>query len=852
MAMNEGLSNNVIPESYKLFFEPDLRTFKSKGEEEITVSLTEKTKKIRINSKEIEILHARAEFDSREITASVNTIPEREEIEFSFEEELKDKVKLKIEFVTQNNDRMYGFYRSKYLMNGKEEFMLSTDFEPTNARAAFPCFDEPAFKSTFSLSIKIDKALEAVSNTPAKGEYLDNDKKVIEFETTPRMSTYLFYVGVGKFDRESEDLDGRKISVLTTPGKGMLARTALGYTKKFLAYFEEYFGVRYPLPKLDLIAIPDFSVGAMENWGAITFRESRLLVDKKSSLRDKMSVAETVAHELAHQWFGDLVTMTWWDDLWLNESFATLMSYKAMENVFPEWEKDLEYLLYAFDSALMADGLNSTHPISVNVRNTTEIEDIFDVISYRKGGSVLRMLDYYAGVENFRKGLKTYLITHAYGNATKADLWKAVGEASHISGTELPIESIMDRWLNKPGYPIINVYEENKGFRLCQKRFLFSGETKDEWPVPVHYALGDKKGILRDSDDKILMLTEEYKLHDLPINSNGGGWIKLNYGQHGFYRVNYSEGLLEKLGNLIKSKKLPIEDAWGVENDIFALVRGGMIKTGRYLDFIIRFCGNCQYPLSASTLEHLVWLCVINQGNPSYEKIASITGLIAGRLLKKLGWKEKRAESTTDRIMRITAINVLGFLGDKTVTKRLLSIFYAYLKKKKVIRADLLQSVYSTAAINGDVGVFESLLNLYETTNSATETILILSALGKFRNRDLLIKALEFSKSEKIRLQDSWIIASAATYNPLASKTLWPWIKDNWKLLSQKFAPGTKILRKYVESLEMTKDREILEEISVFFSQKDNFRDELRYPLNQTLEKINLNIRYLRHAGTSV
>lgn len=850
MEEHEGLGDNVTPKNYRISFEPNFNSFKTYGEEEISVLIREYTNVIRLNSKEIEITQANVETNGRLINAIVKESKDQEEIEIALPEKINGEAKIKISFVTENNDRMYGFYRSKYSIDGKEEYMLTTDFEPANARAAFPCMDEPALKASFDIKIRISKELEGISNMPVKEELIDGNRKLISFETTPIMSTYLLYLGIGKFERISDKLGNVLINVLTAPRKGKFAKTALDYAKRFVNYFNEYFGIQYPLPKIDLIAIPDFPVGAMENWGAITFRESRLLIDDKSSSADKMHVAETIAHELAHQWFGDLVTMRWWNDLWLNESFATLMSYKAMEKVFPKWRTDLEYLIYAFGGAFVTDGLKATHPISVHVNSVAEIEEIFDDISYRKGGSVLRMLDYYAGMENFRRGLNIYLNKHAYSNATKSDLWNAIEAATIEAGNALPIEEIMNAWLNKPGYPILNVYSDENGFRLTQKRFLFSGQTNDLWPIPIDYVSSLKNDSKSQKERSLLMKTATGTIRSKYLGKLGtSDWIKLNYGQHGFYRVSYDENLLKRIGALIKSKKLPVEDAWGIENDLFALVRASVIKTEHYLDFISDFCAEPEYPLSDSVLSHLEYLYIINYENPLNKRVAEVSSNIARTLLRRLGWNKKSADSQTDKLTRASAINVLGAISDAATTEKAQSLFNEYENKGKPVPTDILPAVYSIVALNGDEKTFESLVREYEKTTSPTEIIAILSALGKFRNETLLVKALDFSKSDKLRLQDSWIVAAAATYNPISQRILWQWTRNNWTFLSKRYAPGTKILHKYVESLSIVKDRASLEQIEKFFSIKENFRSEFKNYLKQTLEKINLNIKYLRRAG---
>ncbi|EQD44255.1 Peptidase M1 membrane alanine aminopeptidase, partial [mine drainage metagenome] len=369
------LGNNVRPLNYDIEFAPDLKTFVYSGTEKIKIEIAKPTRSISLNTDEIKIKGAYATSGKSKQQAKVKYDKEKQVASFSFGRAISGNAELEIRFTGMHSDKMCGFYRSYYTKGAAKQYLLSSHFESTSARDAFPCFDEPSFKATFDISMIIDKGLEAVSNMPVKKvSNISASKKKVTFETTPKMSTYLVYLGVGKYDRVSGNLGKLKVSVLTVPGKGKYARIPLDYAKRFIAFYQKYFGIDYPLPKVDLLAIPDFAAGAMENWGAITFREVALLCSEESSLKAKRYVADVVAHELAHQWFGDLVTMKWWNDLWLNESFATFMSYKAREHEFPEWHVAHDFLDDNLSQALVQDQLKDTHPINVEVKTPGEID----------------------------------------------------------------------------------------------------------------------------------------------------------------------------------------------------------------------------------------------------------------------------------------------------------------------------------------------------------------------------------------------------------------------------------------------------------------------------------------------
>ena len=384
ISKRETLGDNVCPVNYQLFFEPNFSTFEFEGRAKITVRISKNTKQIALNSKELSIREAFVKSSGKIQKAEIKFDGQRERVILSLERGIVGSAVLEIVFKGVHNDKLYGFYRSKYIEGSEEKYILTTQFEAPNARSAFPCFDEPAFKATYDISLLVPNNLLCISNMTAKKEMEQGDKKLVVFNTTPKMSSYLVYMGVGNFEVASIKSGRLKISCVTVPGKKKYTGLALDYTKKFIHYFENYFGIKLPLIKMDVIGIPDFAAGAMENWGAITFRETALLAEDRAAITTKQRIAEVIAHELTHQWFGDLVTMRWWDDLWLNESFATFMAYKAMDAVFPEWNMKVQYLDNVIASALAADQLVSTHPIAVKVNKPSEIEQIFDEISYER------------------------------------------------------------------------------------------------------------------------------------------------------------------------------------------------------------------------------------------------------------------------------------------------------------------------------------------------------------------------------------------------------------------------------------------------------------------------------------
>ena len=392
--------------NYDIQFEPIFSNFTFKGIE-ILSFVTTSSNKFVLNCAEIKIKKCYILSKSKTIDTQFKLNTKNETLTINVKQKVSGKLRLCIEFEGILNDRLLGFYRSKYIdSSGKTKYMATTQFEAADARRAFPCWDEPATKATFDVSLVVEKNLMAISNMPIKKRQSLDSKFLYEFERTPIMSTYLLYLGVGEFEYVQTKLRNIQIRVLTTKGNKNKAKLSLELTKKFLGEYEKYFGIKYPLPKLDMLAIPDFAAGAMENWGAITFRETILLYDPKtSSTRTKQFIAEVISHEIAHQWFGNLVTMKWWNDLWLNESFATFMATKIVDKFYPEWDLWDQFLEDAMNTAMSLDALKTSHPIDVKVNHPSEIREIFDSISYDKGGCILRMLEHFVSEKSFQKGL---------------------------------------------------------------------------------------------------------------------------------------------------------------------------------------------------------------------------------------------------------------------------------------------------------------------------------------------------------------------------------------------------------------------------------------------------------------
>ena len=848
---HQTLGNNIIPSHYELIFEPDLKTLTFKGIALININIQKPSNLIKLHAKELTIQKAGLLQKKEYYPAKIKIDEKNQELALTISKKIKGQAQLQIEFRGIHNDGMYGFYHSKYQEKGKTQYLLTTQFEAANARAAFPCFDEPAFKSTFDVSFIVDKDLFTLSNMPIKQEtILPNQKKQVSFSTSPKMSTYLLYLGIGNFKSLETKSGSVTIRVLATPEKIHLGHLSLNYTKIFLRFFEEYFKIKYPLPKLDIIAIPDFASGAMENWGAITYREIALLGDENTSVVIKQNIAITVAHELAHQWFGNLVTMQWWDDLWLNESFATFMSYKAVHNAFPQWDLPLQYFEDTIADALNADEIESTHPISVHVNTPGEVDEIFDNISYDKGGSVLHMLENAVGETAFKKGLTNYLRKYAYKNATKHDLWKEIQDAKK----ETFVSTMVHGWITQPGYPLIFI-KKNKSnsnntkthnsnnnnassYQLTQERFSLLGKKHQErWIIPICYLTDENKAFTTILKRKSTTLFSK------------SSWIKLNYHQPGFFRVKYDSDSLTKIGSLILEKKISSLDSAGVENDLYSLTIALQYPLYDYLNFIEKYCLDAQYPLNASISGHLGWLYRITKNSDLENNVKKTSLLFHTQQFKKLGWKRNKEEKNTSTILRSMTLSNLALVGHQETLNQGKNVFAQIMAGKIDIDSNIKGVIYSIAAQQGDETIFNYFVKQYEAQTLPEEKRRLLRAIGMFQDNALKEKALAFSQSEKVRLQDSHMIPIIISANPGTNVLIWNWTRSNWKNLSHKYSSGTHMMGTFVHNLSLNYDAGIQKEIALFFKQKEHQRDDIKMAVRQVLERIEINRKFMEFNG---
>ncbi len=842
----------VRPINYELEFEPDLRRARFSGRARIRFLCERPVSSLRLDAAELEITRAavgaRAAAPRR---AAVSADAGAERLDVDLGGAVRGEAALELEFAGTLNDRLLGFYRSTYTSGGRTSHLATTQFEAADARRAFPCWDEPAAKATFDVSIVARDGLQAISNMPVRSrKRLPGGRIRHSFATTPPMSTYLVYLGVGDFEFLTGRQDGVTVRVATVPGSREKGRYALGEAKRLLGMYGKYFGIPYPLPKLDLIAIPDFAAGAMENWGAITFREALLLYDpKNSSTRTKQYISEVVSHEIAHQWFGNLVTMKWWNDLWLNESFATFMATKFVHAAHPEWEMWEQFTQEAANAAMSLDALRSSHPIDVKVGSPAEIREIFDAISYDKGGCILRMLEDHVTEAAFRRGLRRYLKEFAYGNASGSDLWEAIGRAAR-----LPVAALVGAWLRKAGFPLLEARGSAaaggaRTVRLSQKRFLALGGRGGgggKWPIPVSFGLAGGGGRGPRKGGRLLL---EGRTGAARLEGAGSGFVA-NSGRRGFYRVRYDQGALLDIRHAVSRMAIPAADRWGVQNDMHALCIAGLEPLRAYLELADAYGDEESYMVNADLSANLASLWLRTYGEPCAGLVAGRAARHFGRLLGRLGWDAKRGERHSDALLRGPAISALGRLGDAGVAAEASRRLGAYLDGAGPLAADLREPVYSAAAWNaGGRGsaLHRKMVAAYKRAGSQEEKARILGGgLCSFRDEGLLRRTLEFALGHHVRSQNVHVPIVRAAANPLGRGILWPWLKSNWRAVSSKAGRGNPLLARIVSSLSAAAGEDSRRDIEGFFA--ENPAPGTERALRQALERIRINHAFLERA----
>uniref|UniRef100_A0A8C4L0C6 Aminopeptidase n=1 Tax=Equus asinus asinus TaxID=83772 RepID=A0A8C4L0C6_EQUAS len=796
----ERLPADVSPINYSLCLKPDLLDFTFEGKLEAAAQVRQATNQIVMNCADIDIITASyaPEGDEEIHATGFNYQNEDEKVTLSFPSILQTGTgTLKIDFVGELNDKMKGFYRSKYTTpSGEVRYAAVTQFEATDARRAFPCWDEPAIKATFDISLIVPKDRVALSNMNVidRKPYPDDENVVeVKFARTPVMSTYLVAFVVGEYDFvETRSKDGVCVRVYTPVGKAEQGKFALEVAAKTLPFYKDYFNVPYPLPKIDLIAIADFAAGAMENWGLVTYRGSALFFDPKNSCSSSRQwVALVVGHELAHQWFGNLVTMEWWTHLWLNEGFASWIEYLCVDHCFPEYDIWTQFVSADYTRAQELDALDNSHPIEVSVGHPSEVDEIFDAISYSKGASVIRMLHDYIGDKDFKKGMNMYLTKFQQKNAATEDLWESLENAS--------------------------VFQ----FKLFFKFFIYPNLAKLK--------------ILMDKPEMSVVLK----------NVKPDQWVKLNLGTVGFYRTQYSSAMLESLLPGIRDLSLPPVDRLGLQNDLFSLARAGIISTVEVLKVMEAFVNEPNYTVWSDLSCNLGILSTLLSHTDFYEEIQEFVKDVFSPIGERLGWDPKPGEGHLDALLRGLVLGKLGKAGHKATLEEARRRFKDHVEGKQILSADLRSPVYLTVLKHGDGTTLDIMLKLHKQADMQEEKNRIERVLGATPSPELIQKVLTFALSEEVRPQDTVsVIGGVAGGSKHGRKAAWKFIKDNWEELYNRYQGGFLISR-------LIKVREGFhsEELAFFESHPAPSAERT---IQQCCENILLNAAWLKRDAESI
>ncbi|PVU95982.1 hypothetical protein BB561_001475 [Smittium simulii] len=864
----QQLPKNVQPVNYNLKLTPDLKTFVFEAKLAILLKVLKKSNYLELNSKNLNFTRIGLLYEGKDTKIPLDSvqndhIKETIKIKLPFELLSGKSATLKIEYIGEINDMMVGLYRSKYDDKaGAQKYMAVTQFGPTDARRAMPCWDEPSLKATFDVTLMIDKKLEALSNMDVKSKVNAGNLTEVTFEQTPIMSTYLLAFTVGEFEHiESYASGGSKNTkvrcrVYTPPGLVEHGRFGLDVAVKSLKYFSEAFDMPYPLKKLDIIAVPDFGSGAMENWGLITFRTEALLVHEKfSSTKAKQHTAVMVGHEVAHQWFGNLVTMKWWNDLWLNEGFATWAGNLVADHLFPEWEIWTQFLKDMTFSGLSLDSLRSSHPIEVSVRKAEEIFQIFDTISYNKGASLIKMLSVYMGPDKFNKGVKEYLNRYKYKNASTNELWETLSKFSDKN-----VSQLMSSWTKNMGYPILTVEESKNGqsITVTQNRYFTSGNTTDQenqiiWNVPLF--ISDSSDTKSVSKELMTARKTDVKISKKIVESKNG-WYKLNTDAAAFVRVKYPLNAITQLSNAVSRGELSVKDRLSLLSDTSALSYSGHVKTSNFLTLLKSYSNETNLIVSEEIVNNIDTITKTwsTEDQSTIDQLDNLIRDMYAPVLAKLGWDPKPNEDGLTSRLRALATRKLAFAKDTNVITEAKARFDRFFKKKdqSALNPDNQMTVFAISVKFGGEEEYNICKENYLNQDLPVDIrMMSLRAMGFVQSTQLMKTHFDFILSDKVRNQD--IISGIAMMSSEKTnrEALWEWFKRSYGKFEEiyKGVPTEMIGLINVCAGEFS-SLEKAQEIKKFFANKDT--SVINKSLDQIIEEIKLRAEWIKRDRTDV
>jgi aminopeptidase N/puromycin-sensitive aminopeptidase len=829
VAAAQRLPEVARPDNYKLSFTPDLDKATFEGEETISIHVLKPTSEITLNSAEIDFHDVSITSEGATQKAKVTPEKEKEMVVLAVDKPIAaGPATIHITYSGILNSEMRGLYLGKDEQGRK---YASTQFEATDARRAFPSFDEPDYKATFDITTVADKGMVAISNqkvvsdTPGPG-----DKHTVHFATTAKMSSYLAALVVGNFEYVEGEADGIPIRVYATTGKKEMGRFALEIATDVLKYYDNYFGIKYPYGKLDLIGIPDFSAGAMENTGCITFREILLLADEqKTSVDLKKTIASVIAHEMAHQWFGDLVTMKWWDDIWLNEGFATWMETKPQQTIKPDWNTRLDEVSGAAGT-MNVDSLANTRPIHQAAETPGQILELFDGIAYGKAGAVLDMLEAYLGPDTFRAGVNAYLKQHQYGNATASDFWDAQAKTS-----KRPVDKIMPTWVTQAGLPIVNVKTQCSGdstnVTLSQHRYYYDrnkfNEPNDQlWQIPICM-----KGSA-STTAKCELLTKKEETFTLPGCSK---WVLANAGATGYYRVGYQPDAVRALANDAESKLTPGERI-SLQTDIWASVRVGREPVGDYLAIAQGLQPDRNSAVFSDVLGQLDFIGRYLVSDGDRDSYRAWLQNYLSPAMKEVGWEPKSGETDGQKTLRSRLFHSLGYdARDPETLAEARKVADKAMADPSSVDHQFVRGAFALAALNGDAEFYDRLMAALKNPKSPEEYYTYFFTLPDFSDPKLLERTLEYAVSSDVRSQDALGLVTSVLANPAGQQLAWDFIRQHWSDIEK--AGGPFASSEVVRATSVFCDSALRDQVTDFFAAHHAEGAERSY--KQSIERIN-------------
>ncbi|HVJ98523.1 MAG TPA: M1 family metallopeptidase [Acidimicrobiia bacterium] len=790
------LPTTVRPRRYDLLIAPDLGASTFAGEVVIALELTEATDTIVLHARELDVALVALTQGGSPVAATLTSEPDAERIVIRADGHLAPgDATLELRFDGEISSGLLGFYRSTYVDEaGVEQVLAATQFEAPHARAAFPCFDEPEFKAVFAVTLVVAPDLLAISNGPeVSRESLPDGNVRIRYGETISMSTYLVAWVVGPLAiTDPIDAGGVAVRVAHVPGRGHLTAFALDIGSKAIEFFADYYGIPDPGEKCDLVALTDFSFGAMENLGCVTFRETRLLVDPDAVTLDEMAAAaQTIVHEVAHMWFGDLVTMKWWNGIWLNEAFATFMEHLGVDDQKPEWKTWDDFAL-GRATALDVDALDSTRTVEYEVVTPEDADGMFDTLTYQKGGSVLRMLERWLGADAFRDGVRLYLDTYKLDNTETTDLWDSLEDA-----TGKPVRQIMDTWIFQAGFPVVRP----QGFRLMQERFSYSGEGSGRWVAPV-LARVHADG---SSETQSLLMSTDTLQFDAPADA----LVVLNAGGEGFYRVAYPAAWRDAL---VDGGVLTPLERFGVIDDLWAFVLADQASAEEFVETASKFAGETELVVWRILLAHLRAASRLVSGDALAALRARVATLIAPSM-DRLGWEAGPQDNERVRQLRGMMVGTAGaFVGDPEAIGRAREI-----DDRGGADADVASACVSIVASAGSDDDFERFVARAADPSSPQEQLRYLYALGDFPDEALVLQAVEHALSDSVRSQNGPFVFQRALRNREHGPAAWAFLRDHWDQTRDRFSAS--LIPRVLEGATWLVDDAVADDVLTFVAE---------------------------------